>query len=149
VAPILAQYALRFGPPEFFALAAFGLTIIVTLSHQNLTKGLAAGLLGLFLATVGIDPILGVPRFTFGVPQLLSGIDFVVALIGLFAIGEVLTSVGRASHAAGISTRFGGLLRSARDLVRSWWCWAGECCHRHVHRRAARYRGDRGAVDLL
>ena len=122
IAPLLARYALRFGPPEFFALAAFGLTIIVTLSHQNLTKGLAVGLLGLVLATVGIDPMVGVPRFTFGVPQLLSGIDFVIALIGLFAIGEVLITVERMGGPAQIGQEFGGLLRSLRDLIRAWWC---------------------------
>lgn len=123
VAPVLARYALRFGPPEFFALATFGLTIIVTLSHRNLAKGLAAGLLGLFIATVGVDPILGAPRFTFGIPQLLSGVDFVVALIGLFAIGEVLVTIERTDRASRLKARFSGLLRSLGDVLRYWWCW--------------------------
>ena len=90
VAPQLAKLALEFGSPEYFALAVVGLSVIVVLGANNLVKALLAGLFGLFLATVGIDPMTGVPRFTFGVSSLLSGVDFIPVLIGLFAISEVL-----------------------------------------------------------
>lgn len=91
--PILAAFALRFASPEYFALALFGLTVVASLSGENLTKGLIGVMFGLFIATVGIDPMTGTPRFTFGSGQLMSGIDFVPVLIGLFAISEVLRRV--------------------------------------------------------
>ncbi len=90
VAPQLAKLALKFGSPEYFALAIVGLSVIMVLGANNLIKAVLAGLFGLFLATVGIDPMTGVARFTFGIPSLLSGIDFIPVLIGLFAISEVL-----------------------------------------------------------
>jgi len=89
VAPQLAKFALKFGPPEIFTLALFGLTIIASLSQKSLIRGLISGILGLFLATVGIDPIRGLPRYVFGVTNLLGGITFIPALIGLFALSEV------------------------------------------------------------
>ncbi len=90
VAPQLAKFALKFGPAEYFALAMVGLSVITVLGANNLVKALLAMLFGLFLATVGIDGMTGVPRFTFGVGGLMSGIDFIPVLIGLFAISEVL-----------------------------------------------------------
>jgi len=86
----IAKLALSFGPPEYFALAILGLTIISSLSSDNLIKGLIATLLGLLLTTVGVDPFTGFPRFTFGMSELGDGFAFIPALIGLFAIGEVL-----------------------------------------------------------
>lgn len=91
--PTLAAFALRFSSPEYFALALFGLTVVASLSGGNLTKGLIGVMFGLFIATVGIDSMTGTPRFTFGSGQLMSGIDFVPVLIGLFAISEVLRRV--------------------------------------------------------
>jgi putative tricarboxylic transport membrane protein len=89
----IAKFALSFGPPEYFALAILGLTIISSLSSDNLIKGLIATLLGLLLTTVGVDPFTGFPRFTFGLSDLGDGFSFIPALIGLFAIGEVLSQV--------------------------------------------------------
>ncbi len=93
VAPQLAKIALAFGPPEYFAMAIMGLSVVTTLGAKNMTKALLAALFGLFLATVGIDPMAGIPRFTFGLPSLMSGIDFIPVLIGLFAISEMLRQV--------------------------------------------------------
>ena len=89
----IAKFALSFGPPEYFALAILGLTIISSLSSDNLIKGLIATLFGLLLTTVGVDPFTGFPRFTFGLSELGDGFSFIPALIGLFAIGEVLVQV--------------------------------------------------------
>ena len=89
-APLLAQLSLRFGPAEYFWLAIFGLTIIAGVSSGSMLKGLLAGAFGLVIATIGLDPITGVPRFTFGYNQLTSGIPFTPALIGLFAMSQVL-----------------------------------------------------------
>ncbi len=90
VAPLLATFALRFNAPEYFALAVFGLTIIAGISSKNILKGLLAGAIGLLIASIGLDPISSVPRFTFGVMDLYSGINVIPVLIGLFAISEAL-----------------------------------------------------------
>jgi putative tricarboxylic transport membrane protein len=89
-APPLAKISLMFGPPEYFLLALFALTIIATLSEKAIIKGFLAGVLGLIISTIGMDPLLGFPRFSFGLPDLTDGIELVPALIGLFSIPEVL-----------------------------------------------------------
>ncbi|MEW6697891.1 MAG: tripartite tricarboxylate transporter permease [Bacillota bacterium] len=93
VSPLLAKFALKFGPPEYFALAMLGLSVITVLGANNLIKALLAAGFGLFLATVGIDAMTGIARFTFGVSGLMGGIDFIPVLIGLFAVSEVLRRV--------------------------------------------------------
>jgi len=90
VAPVLGKIALEFGPVEIAAVATLGMTIIASLSQGSTAKGLIAGAAGLMLSTVGMDPITGNPRFTFGIIDLFSGIPFTVALIGLFSIPQVL-----------------------------------------------------------
>ncbi|WP_138419570.1 tripartite tricarboxylate transporter permease [Aquibacillus sediminis] len=86
----LASFALRFGPAEYFMLFLFTLSAIVSLSKGNMVKGFIAMSIGLMLSTVGIDLQTGVHRFTFGIPQLSEGIDFLVVIIGVYAVGEVL-----------------------------------------------------------
>lgn len=93
IAPLLANFALRFNAPEYFALALFGLTIIASVSAQNVLKGLLAGTIGLLISTVGLDPISSVPRFTFGVMDLYSGINVIPVLIGLFALSEAINQI--------------------------------------------------------
>lgn len=93
VAPKLATFALRFNAPEYFALALFGLTIIASVSAKNILKGLLAGTIGLLVCTVGLDPISSVPRFTFGLMDLYSGISVIPVLIGLFALSEALNQL--------------------------------------------------------
>ncbi len=88
-APAIANSALHFGPPEYFALMLFGLSAVASLSGDSLVKGLIAMTLGLMIATVGTD-LTGVARFTFGVPEMLDGIEFLIVTIGLFAVSEVL-----------------------------------------------------------
>ncbi|MDP8946546.1 MAG: tripartite tricarboxylate transporter permease [Actinomycetota bacterium] len=90
IAPQLAAIALNFGAPELFAIVLLGLTIIVSVSGRSVLKGLIAGLVGLVLMTVGLDPVLGVPRFTFGQVELQAGVSLLPAMIGLFAIPQVL-----------------------------------------------------------
>ncbi|MGF1681252.1 tripartite tricarboxylate transporter permease [Photobacterium minamisatsumaniensis] len=93
IAPLLADFALKFNAPEYFALALFGLTIIASVSSKNILKGLLAGTIGLLISTVGLDPISSVPRFTFDVMDLYSGINVIPVLIGLFAISEGLNQL--------------------------------------------------------
>lgn len=90
---ILAKFALDFGPAEFFLLAIFGLTVVSSVTGRSTIRGLLMAGLGLLLSTVGVDPIRGYPRFSFGVFELLDGISLVPALIGLFAISQVMAEV--------------------------------------------------------
>src|SRR4249920_524267 len=93
VAPPLARLSLAFSAPEYFALMVLGLTMVVLLSGESLTKGLLSMLLGLWIATMGTDLFTATSRFTFGQTALLGGIDFVIVAIGIFAIGEVLANM--------------------------------------------------------
>lgn len=90
----LAAFALRCHPAEYFALGAFGLSTVASLGGKHAFKALLAVLMGLLLNTVGTDPISGVTRFTFGNPNLYDGFSLIPALIGLFALSEVLTQIG-------------------------------------------------------
>ncbi|MEV7649116.1 tripartite tricarboxylate transporter permease [Arthrobacter sp. NPDC089319] len=89
----LAALALRFGPAELFALVVVGITMMVGASSGRLWKGLASGVFGLLLATVGRDPITGDQRFTFGINELNSGIPFIPVIIGLFGLAEVMNQI--------------------------------------------------------
>lgn len=93
LSPPLAELGLKFGPPEYFWMAIFGLTIIGTLAAESILKGLTAGALGLLLSAVGIAPIAGDVRFTLGIPSLQAGVDLTVALIGFFCIPQVLEMI--------------------------------------------------------
>lgn len=90
VSPQLSAVALEFGPSELFAVSFLGLSVLSCLDSGNLVKTLISGLLGLLLACVGLDPMLGVPRFTWGSSTLMSGIEMIPVMIGLFAVTEVL-----------------------------------------------------------
>ena len=90
ISPLLAKLALGFGPTEYFWLSIFGLTIIAGVSSDSMVKGLLSGAFGLVLSTIGMDPMLGVPRFNFGSSSLLEGLPFTATLIGLFSMSQVL-----------------------------------------------------------
>ncbi|HVJ72720.1 MAG TPA: tripartite tricarboxylate transporter permease [Casimicrobiaceae bacterium] len=89
----LADVALAFTPPAYFALGLLGLSVIASLSGKSLVKGLASGVLGLMVATVGTDPLSGVSRYTFGVPDLIGGVKPILVMVGLFAVSEMLVQV--------------------------------------------------------
>jgi len=90
----LSRIALLFRPTTYFGLGILGLSVIASLSSKSLIKGLAAALLGLMIATIGTDPISGVSRFTFGQPDLLSGIQPLFVMVGLYAVTELMTRSG-------------------------------------------------------
>ena len=92
-APLLAEVAMQFSSFEYFWLAALGLSATVMVSRGSQVKGALAMILGLFLSTIGVDITLGLPRFTFGSVELLNGVDFIPAMIGVFGISEVLRNV--------------------------------------------------------
>jgi len=89
IAPQLAAFALKFGPAEIFSLLVFALTIVAVLSGDTIIKGLLAAAIGMLLATIGADPMLSAPRFTFGIYDLYDGLAYIPLLIGLFAIAEM------------------------------------------------------------
>jgi putative tricarboxylic transport membrane protein len=89
-APLLARLAYQFGPPEYFALALFGLSMVAAVGGDSPAKNLMGGASGVLLATIGLDLTTGVERFTFGVPALSDGLGFIPVLVGLFAIAELL-----------------------------------------------------------
>jgi len=91
--PLLAKVALKFSAPEYFALAVFGLSIVTSVSSKSIIKGLFGAVIGLLLATVGIDLMFGQTRFTFGTVYLMGGISFIPILIGLFAFSQGLITV--------------------------------------------------------
>lgn len=90
IAPPLADFAVSFGPPEYFALTFMGLTLVTSLTGKSMIKGLISGIFGLLLACVGVDALSGSPRFTYNQVYLLDGFGFIPVAVGLFAISEVL-----------------------------------------------------------
>ena len=94
-APIIAKIALKFGAPEYFAVAVLGLVCIAGVSGRSIVKGIAGATIGMFLSTIGMDPIDGLPRFTLDSVYLMGGIALIPALVGLFAITEVLSKVDK------------------------------------------------------
>jgi len=90
-APLLARVAYKFGPPEYFALAVFGLSMLASISGKSSVKNLIGGAFGVLIATVGVDFTTGVERFTFGLPELTEGVHFIPVMIGLFGGSELLT----------------------------------------------------------
>lgn len=101
IAPQLARFALKFGPEEYFALTVFGLTVIASVAGKSLVKGLISGFFGLLIATIGLDPVVGYARFSFNIPNLMTGFTLLPVLIGLFAISQVfiqLEEVGKEFH---------------------------------------------------
>ena len=115
----LTALALKFGPPEFFALMLVGLSLVTGLAGRSIALALISAILGLLIAMVGIDPVIGSQRFTFGNLNLLSGIDVVIVAMGLFGVGEILVNMERNVMATALGTRFKELLPSRSDMKRS------------------------------
>ena len=119
--PIVRPLVLSFGSPEFFMLALLGITFVASLSGDALVKGLIAGGLGFFLATVGMDPISGIQRYTFGQLFLWDGIGLVPITIGLFAIPEIIDlAVQGSSIARHQEGKLGGVVEGVKDTFRHW-----------------------------
>jgi putative tricarboxylic transport membrane protein len=121
-APYLAEIALKFSAPEYFWMAVLGLTCAAFIGAGSPSKGFLSLLIGLAVSTVGLDNPAAVPRFTFGSTELLGGIDFISAMIGLFAISEVLrnASIGMASQPVP-QVGIGNPLKGWGPLFRKYW----------------------------
>ncbi|MGH8740023.1 MAG: tripartite tricarboxylate transporter permease [Burkholderiales bacterium] len=122
LAPIVADFALEFGPPEFFAVYLLTFCAFIGMSKEPPFKTLAAMMTGFALAAVGLDPVTGTLRLTFGFPHLLSGFDFLVAVIGLFGIGEILLTLeeGLAFKGAAAKINLKVVMQTWRELPRYW-----------------------------
>lgn len=120
VAPQIAKIALGFGAPELFSLVFLGITLICSFAQKSVVKGLISGIFGLIVMTVGMDPMMGTPRFTFNIVQLQAGISFLPAMIGLFAISQVIESIGRRNNnqvsQASYDQKITGLLPSFKEI---------------------------------
>ncbi len=120
IAPGLAAFAIKFGPPEYFALVILGLMMAVYLSEESVLKGLIMMTIGILMGTVGIDPAFGAERFTLGLSRLTSGLDFVVVGMGLFGISEVLINLESPEVREIFKTSLKGLLPNLEDWRRCW-----------------------------
>jgi putative tricarboxylic transport membrane protein len=123
VSPLLAKWALSFGPPETFALMLLGLTTVTLLAGDDPLKGYISMLLGLMLAMVGFDIISGQARYSLGIAEMMDGIDFLPVAIGLFGLGEVLAGAEQTGKTEVAKGRYGlrDVLPSAADWVRTRW----------------------------
>lgn len=99
VGPMVAQQALKFGPPEYFALVVVGLSLLVGLMGKSLVRGLIAALFGLTLAFIGTDPLTGTMRFTFGQENLEDGVEFISLAMGMFGLSEIFMTAEENLHA--------------------------------------------------
>src|SRR5438128_5918390 len=122
LSPIVAKFALRFGPPEFFSVYLLTFCAFVGMSKGSPFKTLASMMLGFALAAVGTDPVTGTLRMTFGTEKLLTGFDFLVAVIGLFGIGEILLTLeeGLAFKGASAKINLKVVLETWKELPRYW-----------------------------
>jgi putative tricarboxylic transport membrane protein len=123
LAPVLVEFALSFGPAEYFALIVVGFTTISAVLGGTPLRGLVSLFVGLALGLVGIDLQTGQARYTLGIPQLLDGIEVVVVVVGLFAVGETLYVASRLRHEGSITRLAGWTWMSRSDWARSWKPW--------------------------
>jgi len=122
LSPVVARFALEFGPPEFFAVYLLTFCAFVGMSKEAPFKTIAAMMLGFALAAVGTDPVTGSLRLTFGQTHLLSGFDFLVAVIGLFGIGEILLTLEEGLEFRGTKAKMNMrvVLDTWRELPKYW-----------------------------
>jgi putative tricarboxylic transport membrane protein len=117
-APPLARFALKFGPPEYFALTLVAFGLLTVFGGAKPIKTVASALVGLLITTIGLDVVSGLPRFTFGTAELLGGIEIVPVITGLFGVAEVLTSIEEEVKLDVIRTKF-----RLRDIFITWQDW--------------------------
>jgi putative tricarboxylic transport membrane protein len=117
LAPPLAKFALKFGPPEYFTLMILGLSVLIYLAHGSMLKALLMAAFGIVLGLIGLDPVNARPRLTFNRLELIDGVGLVPIVMGLFGISEVLLNIEQVIHREIIRTRIKNLLPSSKD----WW----------------------------
>jgi putative tricarboxylic transport membrane protein len=124
LAPLVVDLALKFGPPEYFALMILAFVTVSAVLGSSAVRGLVSLFFGFFLGMIGIDLQTGQPRFTFGVPELLDGINVIIVAVGLFAVGETLyVAARRYAGKDEILPLKGSLYMSREEWARSWKAW--------------------------
>jgi putative tricarboxylic transport membrane protein len=121
IAPPLVDFALKFGPPEYFSLMVLGLMILTFLTSASMIRALMMAAFGLVVGTMGLDNISGLARFTFNIPELLDGVGLVPVVMGLFGISEVLLNIEMRIKREVFTTKVKGLLPSLEDWGKSIW----------------------------
>jgi putative tricarboxylic transport membrane protein len=119
LAPVVAGWALDFGPQEYAALALLGVLLVASIGNGSTVKALVAASIGLLFATVGSDTFTGAERFTFGSLELNGGLDFVVVAMGLFGVGEILYNLEERHGKAHVPATVSNIWPSRKDLRRS------------------------------
>lgn len=117
LAPILAKFALKFGPSEYFALFALAFATLGGITGKNQFKTLMAAALGLMIASIGIDISSGVQRYTYNTLELFEGIDFIIAIVGLFAISELFLFIEKHAGDGLAKTKVNGLKLTMKDIL--------------------------------
>ena len=120
-APLISEFALKIGPPEFFSLMILGLTIVTYISRGPVIKALMMAALGLVLGTVGLDNVSGLPRFTVGIKYLLDGIPLVPLAMGLFGISEILVNLEKTLHVEIYQKKIDNIYPNLKDWATSIW----------------------------
>ncbi len=115
LSPLLADVAMKFGPPEYVSLMFLGLAILAYLAHGSMLKALCMAVGGLIIGTVGVDLISGIPRFTFGLEEFYDGVDLVSVMMGLFGISEVLINIEEGVEREIYETKVKGLFPTLQD----------------------------------
>jgi putative tricarboxylic transport membrane protein len=121
LAPPLVSVALRFGPPEYFSLMILGFVVLTYLAQKSMAKALMMAAAGVLLGTIGLDTMTGMPRFTFGIPELLDGVGLAPLAMGLFGISEIFLNVEKRIKQEVITTRLRGLFPTLEDWGRAIW----------------------------
>lgn len=131
--PVLRPLVLSFGSPEFFVLCLWGVSMVGVLSGRAPLKGIVVGIIGVFIAMVGLDPKSGTPRYVFDQPYLWDGVSIMITALGVFAIPETIAMVRRGGSIAQMEYG-GGLMDGIKDAFRHWFlmlrcaavgCWVG------------------------
>jgi putative tricarboxylic transport membrane protein len=120
IGPFLAAGALRFGPPEYFAIMILGMTILTFLSNGPMWKGLLMAAFGLFLSAIGMDNVSGIARLSFNIEELIDGIGLVPVVMGLFGISEVMLNIEGPMERSVFETKISNLLPNLEDWKASW-----------------------------
>jgi putative tricarboxylic transport membrane protein len=115
----LGSLGLKVGPPEFFGLMVLGISLLVALAGKSIVKALISGILGLLISLVGIDPVVGMPRFTFGNEHLLDGVSFVAVIVGIFGLSEILVSAKPEGSTRALTGGLRAMLPDRADMRRA------------------------------
>ncbi len=121
IAPPLSRFALQFGPAEYASLTTLGLMLAAYLTGESIIKGLAMVILGLFLATIGLDPVTGNLRYTFGTMILQDGLDFLTLGMGIFGIGEILSNLEQKMSSQLVTTKITNIWPTVKDFAMAKW----------------------------